>query len=184
MKIRVVVILTTFGSVLFLAPHTQSAAQARPGGPPKVFCQPPIATDMKLMRDSVNDVAPTLKLRGFTDTDVDGALTWTTMDFRCGLRAISSARDIPKDAFIASVRSRGRLLVDSTPSHALVQIDGQPWGEPTNTKGFPEVGVHRIRLTLDGMEAVEQPCEVYKDSITHFTATLKKVGSSALCSKE
>ena len=184
MKVVLAAVLVSFAPAVISELRIQPLQQTRSGGSALRVCPSPIVADTKLMRDSTKDIGPTLKRRGFTDTDVDRALTWTTMDFRCGVRAIPVARDIPKDAFIASVRSRGRLIVDSTPFGAVVEIDGHEWVEPTNTRGFPEAGVHRIRLTLDGMQSVERQCEVFKDSVSHFTAKLAKAGSSATCTKE
>lgn len=86
----------------------------------------------------------------------------------------------PKATFQAKGRSPGRRLVESVPPGARVQVDSLVWPEP-NFKGFADAGTRWIRVKNENMEPAKKQCEVRKDSIMKFTATLAPTASSAIC---
>jgi hypothetical protein len=178
------------------------------GGNP---CEDVSAAELSEAQREVEAHRHVLKDRGFTDREIDQAVRWAAIELGCqsgpstsstagsasgttGAAAseagssTASASSGPNSSAVstssriwAAVESYGRLLIESQPSEASVQVDGRTFRERTATRGFVPSGYRRFRLSLPGYAPAEGLCDVKKGRVNGVLATFGKASSSLTC---
>ena len=171
-----------------LAPLVVALATAHQVGdlvyrPNQTNCFDVSSADLSMSRNVSAEVEPTLRQRGFSSEEIDAAAEWAATDLRCGPERVPESRQLSRTALLARLRSVGRIIIESTPSGAQVEVDRQLWRDTTNTKIFATAGKRKIRVTLVGFSPVEKECEVRREGITRFSADLRQKGSKAQCER-
>ena len=115
------------------------------------------------------EVQSTLKAHGFTDEDIKKAGEWAATDLKCTSNIVLS--EIQPNDIQAKVSSYGRLIIESEPRGATVDVDGRRWDDKTNTRGFADAGLRTIRLTWSGQMRLETKCDIRSEKVTKLHVT-------------
>lgn len=141
----------------------------------------------RLMDDRavVEKAAPTIvsefKNAGYSDQEAVSGLAWAWYELRAGQDAVPLTRDLSLGTIQTKAAKQGRLIVKSKPNGAAISVDRLEWRGPTNAEGFADVGNRQVKVALEGLEPAEGICDVGRDRIVTFSATLQKKGSKAEC---
>ncbi len=137
--------------------------------------------DRDAVKKAVPTVVPEFKKAGYSDQEAVSGLAWAWYELRAGQDAVPLTRDLSLGTIQTKAAKQGRLIVKSKPNGAAISVDRLEWRGPTNAEGFADVGNRQVKVSLEGLEPAEGICDVGRDRIVTFSATLQKKGSKAEC---
>src|ERR1044072_2520929 len=98
--------------------------------------------DEEVVRASLPDIAKAFSRRGLKEDDARRAAEYGWWELRAF--KLSPDQTLEPTAFIQYVSGLGMRVVRSTPSRAMVEIDGKPQPGKTEYTAFPSTGEHRV----------------------------------------
>jgi hypothetical protein len=146
-------------------------------------CLAVTTTDFVAAKEMSPTVGSALRSRGFSEAEITAAVQWAVTEIRCGPEPLPASQPIPRERLIDKAQSMGRLIIESSPPGASITVDGRPWGGGTNTAGFADAGMRRIRVATSSGSIAEATCEVFKDARSRFYAELNREKNTATCGR-
>jgi hypothetical protein len=113
--------------------------------------------------------------------DAAQRLAWTWYLLRVSGDQSASKAELREAVLVTKALNLGRLVVKSRPVGAKIFVDDIKWPKATEADGFADEGMRRVRVVVPNLQPAETICEVVRDEITVFSATLGAAGSKADC---
>jgi hypothetical protein len=126
-------------------------------------------------------VVPELKNAGYSDQEAVTGLAWTWYELRVGKDAVPLTTRLSLGIIQQKAAKQGRLIVHSKPNDAAISVDTVEWPSHTDAEGFADTGKRKIHVAKEKLEPADGTCDVIRDRIATFSATLRKKGSTAEC---
>ena len=150
-----------------LSPEAQQIANERPGVNQAVLKNDEIAIDQ-----AWPVISDKLQLNGFSEEEAREATLAGWRDLR--LSYLEPQEPLSPGILESYVGELGKLVINSTPAEADIEIDGQAFNRKTNTTAWLEAGSYKIKVSKPGFESTEKSATVRKGEKTETAFTLRQ----------
>jgi hypothetical protein len=129
--------------------------------------------DMQAVQASLPAIRYIYSQRGFDYEEADRAAMYGWKQLRS--KQLEPAAVLSPKVLIDYVSGFGKLIINSKPLDATIELDGDTLHEKTMAISWPSAGAHRVKLSMEGYEDVEDTCVIEEGKVTRFERELKKV---------
>ena len=131
-----------------------------------------IERDKKVISTSLAKISEVFTERGFSAAEAEAAATSSWLEMRAGANSLPLTAPLDDERFTNFVLSLGKLIVNSNPSDADVEIDGIKLQDKTNFAKWIRPGKHRLRLSKAEHEPLEEEFEIKEGKKTQIEKNL------------
>ena len=150
-----------------LSPEAQQIAKERPEVSQTILQSDEIAIDQ-----AWPVISDKLQLNGFSEDEAREATLAGWRDLR--LSYLEPQEPLSPGILESYVTELGKLVINSTPAEADIEIDGQAFNRKTNTAAWLEPGSYKIKISKSGFESTEKSATVRKGEKTETEFTLRQ----------
>ena len=140
-----------------------------------------LARDRAVLEKTAPSITASFQQAGYSAAEAESRLAWTWYLLRLGKDSVPVDKELSPAVIQAKAIRLGKLVVNSQPDGASILVDDAKWPAGTNSEGFADIGRRRIRVERAGMQPAEGACDVARDRVATFVATLQTSGSKAEC---
>ena len=150
-----------------LSPEAQQIANERPEVSHTTLQNDEIAIDQ-----AWPVISDKLQLNGFSEDEAREATLASWRDLR--LSYLEPQEPLSPGILESYVAELGKLVINSTPADADIEIDGQAFNRKTNTAAWLESGSYKVKVSKSGFEPTEKSATVRKGEKTEVEFTLRQ----------
>lgn len=130
-----------------------------------------LLSDAEAVQASLPAIRYVFLKRGFNSSEAEQATVYGWKQLR--VKQLEPTAELSPTELINYVSGFGKLVIESSPTGASIEIDGNPLPDTTYLVKWPTPGTYRLKLSLEGYESVEDNCTVVEGKLMHFQKTLK-----------
>lgn len=150
-----------------LSPEAQQIANERPE-----VSQTTLQNDEIAIDQAWPVISDKLQLNGFSEDEAREATLAGWRDLR--LSYLEPQEPLTPGILESYVTELGKLVINSTPAEADIEIDGQAFNKKTNTSAWLEPGSYKIKVSKSGFESAEKSATVRKGEKSEIDFTLRQ----------
>lgn len=146
-----------------------------------VFVKGALTRDRAVVEEVGPIVVEAFRKAGYSPDDAEAGLFWSWYWLRLGKDSLPLEEELSPQIIRAKAAKLGKLIVRSEPRGAAIIVDEVKWPADTDSDGFVVVGWRLVRVEKSGMQPAKSTCEVARNRVVTFRATLSAEGSHAEC---
>jgi|SRR5215213_952899 len=150
-----------------LSPEAQQIANERPE-----VSQTTLENDEIAIDQTWPVISDKLQLKGFSEDEAREATLASWRDLR--LNYLEPQEPLTPGILDSYATELGKLVINSTPSEADVEIDGQAFNRKTNTAAWLQPGTYKVKVGKSGFVPTEKSATVRQGEKTEIDFTLRQ----------
>lgn len=150
-----------------LSPEAQQIAKERPE-----VSQTTLENDEIAIDQAWPVISDKLQLKGFSEDEAREATLSSWRDLR--LSYLEPQEPLTPGTLDSYASELGKLVINSTPAEADIEIEGQPFNRKTNTAAWLQPGTYKVKVSKSGFASTEKSATVRPGEKTETEFTLRQ----------
>ena len=150
-----------------LSPEAQQIAKERPE-----VSQTTLENDELAIDQAWPVISDKLQLKGFSEDEAREATLSSWRDLR--LNYLEPQEPLTPGTLDSYASELGKLVINSTPAEADIEIEGQAFNRKTNTAAWLQPGTYKVKVSKSGFVPTEKSATIRPGQKTETDFTLRQ----------